>query len=365
MKVLFILSGLGAGGTEIQALDIGRNAKKLNFDLTITYSKKGGELEKDFHNLNIPVYYISRKLPVDPRYFWKLRKLIRKGKFDAIHIHEPILNIYAWLAKTKKNKLFLTLHGFFPDSWKSKLILNFILKKNTINFAVSKGFLRRLGKYLKVEDKKFEVLYNGIDFSKFSFEKGTLKKELNIPEEDILLGMVGAFAQRKDQMTLCKAFRLISHENKKVHLAFIGPPDPKHPEFYNNCLDFKNKNNLTRIHFLGARKDINNILNSLDIFVLSSNRDTFGIALVEAMYLKKPCIASDISPFKEVSENGKSCLLFKKGNENDLKNRINELIEDPSKRNQLIENAHERAKIFSIENHIKNLKSSYLSALNE
>ena len=174
--------------------------------------------------------------------------------------------------------------------------------------------------------------------------------------------MIGNFYNNgRDQLTICKALPDIFKKYPNIHFAFIGGHSDKEPYFFNECFNLCKSNNiLDRTHFVGLRSDVNDILNSLDIFVFSSNHDTFGIAVVEAMLSNLPVIVNDIAPLIEVTGNGKYAKVFRSKNIEDLKIKIIEIIENPTYRTKLSEKGKIWARNkFSIENYISDLKNLY------
>lgn len=102
-----------------------------------------------------------------------------------------------------------------------------------------------------------------------------------------------------------------------------------------------------RVHFLGIRDDVERILKTSDIIVLSSNWEGFGLAAVEGMAAGKPVIASNVPGLANVvSDAG---LLFTKGKDSDLANKINILIENNDLYHKLSLAAEKRAELFSLD----------------
>jgi glycosyltransferase involved in cell wall biosynthesis len=114
------------------------------------------------------------------------------------------------------------------------------------------------------------------------------------------------------------------------------------------------------VHFLGKRDDIPAVLASLDVFVLSSRADTFGVAAVEAMMAGVPSVLSDIGPLREVSNDGECAALFRTGDAEDLARVLIELANGAEGRARLASRAREWAtRQFSIEAHIESLMQLY------
>jgi L-malate glycosyltransferase len=208
-------------------------------------------------------------------------------------------------------------------------------------------------------------LYNGVDNKRLTPIGKNLRHELKIDDKAMLFGMIGNFyvAERKDQLTLCEALPKVFAEFPDAHCIFAGGIENGAEEKFAACVKFCKANNFDeKVHFLGVRNDVPDILASLDLFVFSSLHEGLPIALNEAMLAEVPLIVSDIEPLLEATENGKYAEVFQKKNASELSTKIIKLLQNKDLR----EDYAKRAKVFadetfSIEAHLFNLKSLYKS----
>lgn len=361
MKVAYLLGALNRGGAETLVLDVFRNTKAHNLDLICIYRKEGSLL-KEFLQTTVKCLKLNpKKSKFLPGYLVKLRKLIIAENVQIIHAHQPIDAFYAyWALINTKIKIILTLHGHHFEY--NQLLLKFILKKTSANFFVSNDLKNSFIRHFSLPEAKCFVLYNGIDQNKLSGKKTSLREGLHIGDHVMLLGMVGNFyCNGRDQLTVCKAFKQLHDINPNVSLLFVGGKSEQQPHYFDNCVSYCKNNNLEhRVHFLGQRPDIPDILYSLDIFVYASNNDTFGIAVVEAMMAGVPTVINDIPAFKEISDNGNYASLYESKNTDQLTKLINDLIQDDVKRKNLSQRSSTWAlSVFSINAHVQRLKNLY------
>jgi len=269
MNVLHIIDSPNRGGAEVLTLDLCKNAKRngLNFILVVT---RKGELFDEFKLSGANFIFIERKIPVDLALVLKLKKIVEENNIKVIHTHQAVDGLHAYLTKIFTNvKTVMSFHGHVPSK-KDDLVLKFLIPRMNANIAVSKKFLKRLKEEFNIKnDKNFKVIYNGIDTKKFYRTERSFRTELGLSDSDILLGMVGNFVNNiRDQMTVCKALPDVFKKYSNVHFAFVGARSEKCPHFFDDCYNFcKSKNILDKTHFVGAKSDINDILNRLDIFV--------------------------------------------------------------------------------------------------
>ncbi|MDQ4123173.1 MAG: glycosyltransferase [Acidobacteriota bacterium] len=364
MKVLHILDSLKRGGAETLELDICRNALANNLDLTLALTGEG-ELSEDFRNSGIEIIELKRRLPIDLKIVVRLRRIIKSRKIQIVHANQAVEGIHAYLAAFgTEAKLVLSFHGFVPDK-KNRQILKFLIPRTAKNIAVSRELLSWLAAEGFDISQNFTVLYNGVDERRLQPSNQNLRRDLKVPNDALLIGMIGNFyAQpRKDQMTLCRALPDFFKTIPNAHCLFVGGFETEAETKFAEAVKFCKQNNiLDKTHFLGARRDVPDILAALDVFVLSTLHEGLPIAVIEAMLARVPCVLSDISPNLEISKNGEFAEIFQTQNFNDLSKKLSLLAIGEKQRIKLSKRAYDYAKKeFSIEMHITDLKRLYES----
>jgi glycosyltransferase involved in cell wall biosynthesis len=229
--------------------------------------------------------------------------------------------------------------------------------------------------------QKVVVINNGVDPRRLQVSERNLRAELemNLPgslgpdpradpgasETEPLIGMVGNFhpVAQKDQLTVCQALPKVFESLPRAQFAFVGGRSEAAPHLFDDCVNFCRARGIAkRVHFLGKRSDIANVIGSLDVFVLSTLREGSPISVIEAMMMGVPTVLSDIPALREASDDGKYAVLFKTGDADDLAIKLIEVLNDRTQRARLSSEAKQWAvSQFSIEAHIANLLSLYES----
>lgn len=365
MKVAYLLGSLNRGGTETLLLDICQNLKKTDFDATGIY-RKGGVLEKDFLQSGIPFSILTPGKNI-LKYLWNLRKMILKNQVEVIHAQQPLDALYARIAcMGMKVKLVLTFHGFDFNS--SSAFTRYIIRRTDRNIFVSHYQKEYYIRKYRLNPEKQTVVYNGINFSKFEnfYNQNinhNLRKELKINDSTLLMGMVGNFNDGRDQMTVCCFLKLLNEQAVDFHFVFVGKRVENSAQRYDSCVSFCQNNNLSqRVTFAGVRSDVPSILTQLDAFIYSTEHDTFGIAVVEAIASGIPVFVNDWEVLNEITEEGNLAVIYKTKDENDLLEKFMLFLQQ---RDEYVRKAKENAEIvrekYSIQKHIENLKSVYSS----
>jgi glycosyltransferase involved in cell wall biosynthesis len=369
MKVAFLMGSLNRGGTETLILDVLRNATGNGLDAICIY-RKGGALEEEFLRCDVPIIKINTgKNPA--LYLKRLRKELLNQKTDVVHAQQAIDALYARAATISTGiKVVVTMHGYdYTESKTGKWILGLSLKFANRVFYVSEAQRNYyLQQYMPAATTKHVVVYNGISLSKLDMPDAHSKQpstslctELGISEPAYLLGSVGNFNFVRDQMTICRFLSLLNKKGIDFQFVFAGKRIDSLPFLYEDCVSYCEKEDiLSRVHFLGGRNDVPHILKQLDAFVYSTDHDTFGIAVVEAMYAGCKVFANDWEVMTEIlSQIGSGIHIYQSKNPEDLLQVFLKFIEQETNKVQIKEMIQQK---FSISGHIEQLKKEYQRA---
>jgi glycosyltransferase involved in cell wall biosynthesis len=260
-----------------------------------------------------------------------LRNYINILKPDVIHAHLPAAELVSCFSITKESKYIITRHfggQFFPNkNFKfSSLLGRFASKKACSVIAISNHVKRILIMNNEVYDnRKIKRVYYG--FSKLNFTKPTSNKNnkyhrLNLNDK-ITIGTVSRLSPEKDLETLICAFARIAKKNNNFELKIAGDGELK-SNLMNLCIKLEIAN---KVKFVGKVTNTVKFYKSLDIFVLSSKYEGFGMVLLEAMACGLPIVAANNTAIKEVLGHSGAGLLFKTSNQFDLVKKINQCLE--------------------------------------
>lgn len=370
MKVLYLLDSLNRGGAETLALDVCRNASNQGIDLSFL-ATGGGALENEFRTTcseGVEFIRLQRKMPIDFNLILKIRRIIKERKIEIIHAHQAVEGIHAYAAaQGSQTRVILSFHGGLFDR-KNRLALRFLAPRTARNIFVSESSRQWYSSAVKLNvNFNFSIVYNGVDRKRLTASGKDLRRELNLASNCLLLGMIGNFLEPpiKDQLTVCRALPKIFAAVENAHVVFAGRVAENAQDNFRLCVDFCKKNNLAdRVHFLGERRDVPDILRALDLFVFSSRQEAMPIAVAEAMLAGVPVVMSDIEPLLEISDGGNYAEIFKVGDEANLAEAVVNILRDQFYRRSLAKKALRWAEQnYSIEAHLQNLKEIYESVI--
>ena len=343
MKILHVITSLRTGGAEKLMVDLlprlrdlGNEVELLVFDgiRTPFYEQLEAEGIK-IHALGIggSVY--------NPLNIFKLIPYLKK--FDIVHTHNTAPQLFAAIAHKfgGQCKLITTEHnttnrrrnikGFiYIDRWMYRQYQNVI--------CISDKAETNLRAYLKDNSSKIKTIYNGVDIQKYINAKPI--QEIKDQYKNCKLGiMVAGFRAQKDQQTLIKAYK---HLTDEYHLLLAGSG-----ELENECKALSKSLGLeSRIHFLGMRTDIPQLLHTADVIIMSSHYEGLSLSSIEGMACGNPFIATDVDGLHEIVY-GYGILVPHHDNKK-LAEEIQKLSTDVSSRKKVISLCQQRAKQFDI-----------------
>jgi glycosyltransferase involved in cell wall biosynthesis len=362
MKILKVINSLGTGGAEKLLLETlplyHKNSIEMDilllWDNNCMFTSKLKEL--DCCKVLVLNKSKNLKLIYNPLNIFKIARVIKN--YDIAHIHlfpAQYFSVLANMLTGNKCKLIFTEHNtsnrrianvFF------KPIELFFYKRYTKIITISTEIEEIYKNYLSLDDSKVEMINNGVSLEGI-FEANVIeKKNLNksLTKNDLLIVQVSAFRPQKDQKTLIRAIKELDNRFKLI-LVGDGVTINDHKLLVQD-LGLKD-----RVLFLGQRDDVNNILKSASVVVLSSLYEGLSLASIEGLASGKPFIASNVPGLSEIVKG--FGLLFEQGNVNELVRIINDVIDDKHLYDNVVEKCLIRAKEFNIDKMIKKHISLY------
>jgi glycosyltransferase involved in cell wall biosynthesis len=360
IKVVNIIPSLQDGGIEAQLPRLYRALGNEKYEFYVyclaniehyypveRFEKLGCKVETfNFVNVNRKFYHTFTNLIQ----IFKLAYKLKKGRFEVVNYHDffsatmsRIALIIARFMFYKPQRSILTLHNMQFWLGGAHRAINKVLSSVTDKvICVSKSVYNFSKENDKLKENKYILVMNGIDITEFVPEPNNhkLRNELKLEKNSILIGQVGTFSIRKGQKYLVEAFINIHKEYNDTILVIVGGYRKHEPEIYNEVKQLIKEHRLEdRIRILKTRDDIINVYNGLDLYVMPSVVEGFGLALAEAMACEKVCIASDIPPFKEIITEGYDGFFFNSGDVDSLTKVLKKVLDNPGSLNAIGKNA--------------------------
>jgi len=367
IKILHIINDLGVGGAQRVVAEMLRHIDASKYDSAvlnlnfITDNTVGQELEDGgFRVFNI--YPFSK---FDVRCIWWIRDFILQEKIDIVHTHLMVASIYGklaaklchvpWVVSTEHNTSSMLTKPWF---YRYALRLSYRLNSKVItvseiirNLVIQKG---------NVPPEKVVLIYNGIDLDKFDPEKYYHVENPAVEElfqGKPVIGSVGRLDPRKGYRYLIEAFSKVKRVEKDARLLIVGPGNPENLPVAAGLKD--------GITFIPAVDNMPYFLSRIDLFVLPSLEEGLGIAILEALAMRKPVIATAVGGIPEIITNGENGVLVPGGNAAALATAILATWRDPDQRKQFEAAGRDLViKKFNLKNSMAQVEKVYQDLIN-
>ncbi|MCK4307756.1 glycosyltransferase family 4 protein [candidate division WOR-3 bacterium] len=337
----------------------------VNYKLTRYLAKKGHEVhlytnrvEDDLRLIKnvvihyVPVFRESPNLPKSVIFFiFATLKLIRKH-YDVIHINGATCLVphsintchfchAGWQAVGIEKGFYYKFHTLI-NIWMEKIIYK--KYKNTRIIALSEKIKNELTNIIGIDEKRIEVLYNGVDIEEFNTTKKrkSLRKSLGIEDDDFVILFLGDLrTKRKGTQYLVEAFKKINLPG--IKLLLVGGSSGTH---FEKVIETQNMQN--SVFTLGFVKDTVSLYTSADVFVFPTLYEACSLTVFEAMASGLPVITSRQAGSSEIIEDKKDGLILKNPRDSEeIKEKIELLYNDRFLRSEIGKNAREKVKNYT------------------
>lgn len=318
--------------------------KKLNVSLINIKFKRNINLFTDFYCLlRLFLLFVKIKPDVTISISPKAGLLSCIASFFLnIKIRVHIFTGQVW---ANKNGIFKNLLMFLD-----KIVINLnthILadSKSQKDFLLKNKLIKKKSKCLVIDNGSIR----GVDIIKFKKDlsmKLSMRKKLNIEKKSIVLTYVGRLNSEKGVLNLLNTFKKITITKKNVYLLLIGPDEMNIKKMINNNIFSK------KLIILDYQKNINFFLQASDIFCFPSEREGFGLSVIEASACELPVVCSNIYGLRDTIVHNYTGYKFRLNNNLEMYNYLIRLIQDKNKRIRLgsqgrdfVKNFYEKKKI--------------------
>jgi glycosyltransferase involved in cell wall biosynthesis len=337
MKLLTLCLSPGHGGLELHVL------RSLDHYLSAGIEHHLVLEENTFLSETAPLNIQVTKLPAPSTRFlpllnaWRLAKIINAQQPDIIHIHwnkDLPLTVLARQLSHFRPKIFFTRHMAIRHK-KRDLYHRYFYKRIDRYLTVTKNLLNEALTLLPIAKNKLQHLYLGVPPPpKNGRQRADFFAEQNLDPKQFTIGLLGRIEVEKAQHLAIEALVKLREKNIPAQLIIAGYAMDQH---YLEKLkqDVIAQHLEAYVRFIDFLQEPMRIMGTLDVLVLTTNQETFGLVLAEAMRCEVAVIGSNAGGVPEIITHQKTGLLFTPGDSTDLANNIAYLIEHPEERTKL------------------------------
>ena len=270
----------------------------------------------------------------------RVRGLIEELKINLVHCHQGTLlsSIVPALWNKRRIGLVLTRH-ILNDHNKRDPYHAILYRRVDYILVLSKTMRLNLFKTYPVPEKKLRIVSLGLDLTQFNIEresKADLRKEWNIDADSFLLGVVGRLDPMKRQDLVIKAMAKIRSKIPRLHLVIVGAESSGLNGSYLASLNqtIRDLQMERYVSIVGEDKRIPEVMSTLNLFIMPSQEEAFGLVALEAMAMGIPTMLARAGSAEELAYNGRG-ELFRTGDAFDLSRKIKNLYLNAEYRAQL------------------------------
>ena len=355
LNILIVVPRLNIGGAESHVLTTAIGLARKGYQVCV--ASWGGQLVDKLVSVGIKHYLVPIRLS---SYLasWVLEYIIKKNNIELVHANSAAAGFAALkVCRRMKLPLVYTAHGVFDHNEKERELIN------ADKIICVSDFLRRRCLAMGISEDKLITIYNGIDLNQF--EQGTeqvairARQQLGIQKTAFVIGIVSRIKnpQAKGHGDILRMlYKYRNQQAKNWKLVIIGKG--------RGLSELRKEVNQLGLHgqvcFAGHSTEVHQTMQAIDVLLLPSQFETFGLVLVEAMAMAKPAIAYAVGGTPEAIEDGCTGFLIPKGDIDTMYEKINFLYKNRDLMDRMGYNGMRRVKnMFDSEIMLKRILEVY------
>lgn len=383
MRVLSSLVDPRLGGPQVRSLAVAKELRSDNIETVFLLPDGDNEFERMASEAGFTVrrpglsqikpprqvtgnlkYILSFPLAVQ-----RIRRIISEEDIDIVHAYMPV-NFEAAVATALSDA---RLMWQFNDTSKPEFLARFSAKMaSSLADEITVAADAVSEYYFENINTDTTPLYSPVDIDKYDpavvqADQKYLENEVNVQTEGPVIGTVGNLNPIKAQDDLLKAVKHVTNENGPVTTIIVGAHIDTRADYIDGLYELRRELGLDdHVHFLGRRSDIKELLSTLDLFVFPSVAEACPMAVLEAMAMERPVVATEVGGVPEQITHGKHGWLVPPGEPQQLAEAITTALSSPEERDRRGKQARQRAvDVFSLERCVERHKEIYQIAMND
>jgi glycosyltransferase involved in cell wall biosynthesis len=363
LKVLWLIKGLGAGGAERLLVQSARyrDPGLVNPGVAYLLAQKStlvATLEEEGCR---PVTCLDARSSYDPRWIVRLRRLLEAGNFDVLHIHSPLAAIGARLAvrslpARRRPRIVVTEHNV----WSSHAPLTRLADRagagrTETHLAVSAAVLDSLPTRIRARSRIVRYGVDGAEMRREAGNRADARARLGVADDEILIGTVANLRATKGYPDLLVAAKTVTQTVAAARFVAVGRGPLEH-----ELRDQHARLGLgDRFRFLGYRPDAPAVMAAFDVFCLPSHYEGLPIAMMEALALGLPVVATRVGGVDELITDGEDAVLVPPHRPALLADALIALAQDPERRARMADLARARSETIDAPSSVRAVEAVY------
>ena len=333
IRVLQLLQGLAIGGIERMVLDLVGGLPRGDYATSFCTFDRVGALADEVAAAGMPLHFRPRRGAIDLGFVLWLARLLRRERIDLLHAHNATAFFYGAAATSlvPKTRFLYTEHDrVFPTPLRERGIHAVLARRTHAVVTVSETLKQNLVRYESFPPCRVHVVKNGVHLSPPSRTRDAMRRDLTLGERPTA-GIIARLAPVKDHAFLLRAWKQVIAAVPDAVLLVVGNGSQEktlHALAADLQLD-------DAVRFLGFRRDIPDLLQCMDVFVLSSLSEGLSLTLLEAEAAALPIVATRVGGNPEVVVDGETGFLVPSRDEPQMASALARLLQDGALRARL------------------------------
>ncbi len=368
LRILHVITGLEIGGAERVLLETARYQQARGHEVAVCALRPEGPLAAAVREV-CPLYTVDMGHRLSPGVIWKLARLMRRGHHDVVHSYLYQANLVARVAarlagvpvnisSVRCSYTWLRWPHFAVDRWTA----HFADCITSVSEATRQFSIEREG----LPTRKIVTLRNGIEVSRFdkitdrAATRAALRQSLGYAADALVVCMTGRLHAQKGHTFLFQAAERLKGRFPQLRLLIIGDG----PQRAALEAETRARGLSGMVQFLGMRKDVPELLAASDVFAFPSLYEGLPNAVLEAMAMSLPVVASTADGTVEVIESERDGLLVPTGDAAALEAALERVLGDAGLRGRLAQAGRQRVLAdFTFEKMMHETEDLYYSLL--
>jgi glycosyltransferase involved in cell wall biosynthesis len=343
VRIAHLIESDGPGGAERMLASVARELQAAGSH-NVVIAPAGGEgwLARELSGTGVVVELYRLDRPFSRTFARWLTDLFRRHRIALAHSHEFTMAVYgAWAARRAGVAHLFTMHGsrYYAGRLQRRVAMRLAALFSSSVVTVSRSLGGHLAKDLWIRPSRVVTIPNGVRPPSVPVGQSSLREELGLHSTDQLAVSVGNLYPVKGHAHLLEALARLATRFPGLHVAIAGRGE------LDESLRARARELQVsdRVHLLGLRSDIGNVLAGADVFVLPSLSEGVPLALLEAMLAGRPVVASAVGEVPTVLDGGGAGVLVPAADPSALASALDSVLSDPARARQLGAAARARA----------------------
>ncbi|HXX75354.1 MAG TPA: glycosyltransferase [Nitrospiraceae bacterium] len=343
-KIMLLTVGLEIGGTEGQVMELACRLDPTRFAIVVCGLKGEGTISQEMRRRGIRVITLGGRGKLDVRVFWRLGRVLMQERPDVIHAFLSPANFACCVMGSLLRIPVLILSYRDLEVWKrwpAILIDRMMVRRAHATTCCSEAVRQFALANFHVQEDRIITIHNGIDVERFTRPRVTSRAKMKLRDDTVVIGTVCRIEEPKKGLSvLLEAMNhlLNSTPPTDCQLVIVGE-GPALPRLQRRCVELGISSSVV---FAGVHRHVEEVLPLMDLFVMPSLYEGFGISLIEAMAAHRPVVATEVGGIPEVIVHDQSGLVVAPGDHVALAEALMRLMGDSTLAKKLADGGQAR-----------------------